>query len=207
MMERMRVLLLASCAALLVGCATAVAPSAPASSVPSASNAAGSSSASASVPAPSSGLITPHDDQALEDVLPDEFAGRPLTKLSVGPISSAGNPGAEPIKALAREIGDGTGNFGLAFAHDPSDPTFNFVALRIPGAAAADLVRRFNELTLAETTRGTSDTATVAGKQTTHVAAPGNTIGDSWFYATGDTLYGIQAGSVDMAERLLALLP
>lgn len=205
-MERMRLLLLASCAALLIGCATAVAP-APASSLPSASKAAGSSSASAPVPAPSSGLITPHDDQALEDVLPDEFAGRPLTKLSVGPISSAGNPGAEPIKALAREIGDGTGNFGLAFAHDPADPTFNLVALRIPGAPAAELVQRFNELTLADTTGGTSDTATVAGKQTTHVAAPGNAIGDSWFYASGDTLYGIQAGSVEMAERLLALLP
>jgi hypothetical protein len=39
------------------------------------------------------------------------------------------------------------------------------------------------------------------------VTAPGNPIGDVWFYVAGDTLFGVQAGSDADAEKLLALLP
>ncbi len=87
-------------------------------------------------PSPSSNLVLPHEDPALEARLPDSVDGNTLFKLSVGPVSSVGNEGAEPVKKLASEIGDGTGNFGLAFANDPTataDP-FNYFALRIPGA-------------------------------------------------------------------------
>jgi len=158
---------------------------------------------------PSSNLVLPHDDPALEARLPDSFEGKTLFKLSVGPVSSVGNEGAEPVKKLVSEIGDGTGNFGLAFANDPiatADP-FNYFALRVPGAPTAQLVDRYAALTVADTRGAESEQVTVAGKQVTHVTAPGNPIGDVWFYGIGDTLFGVQARSPEKAAALLALLP
>ena len=103
-----------------------------------------SSGPTSPAPSASSNLVLPHEDPALEARLPDTVDGNPLFTLSVGPVASAGNEGAEPVKKLVSEIGDGTGNFGLAFANDPSataDP-FNYFALRIPGAPTAQLVDR-----------------------------------------------------------------
>lgn len=166
--------------------------------------------ASASRPSPSSNLVLPHEDLDLEARLPDEFEGRKLFKLSVGPISSAGNEGAEPVKKLASEIGDGTGNFSLAFANDPTAAdaaVFNYFALRIPGAPSPQLVEKYAALTVADTRGAESEQLTVAGKQVTHVTAPGNPIGDVWIYAVDDTMFGVQAHSPEQAAALLALLP
>ncbi len=161
-------------------------------------------------PSPSSGLVLPHEDPALEARLPDQFQGKNLFKLSVGPISSAGNEGAEPVKKLASEIGDGTGNFSLAFANDPTATdaaVFNYFALRIPGAPTDQLVDKYAALTVADTRGSESEQLTVAGKQVTHITAPGNPIGDVWIYGIGDTLFGVQAHSPEQAAALLALLP
>ena len=155
----------------------------------------------------SSSLVLPHDDPALEAVLPNEFDGKTLFKISVGPVSSVGNEGAEPIKALADEIGDGTGNFSLAFANDPTAGTFNYFALRVPGAPSAALVEKYAALTVADTRGAEQEQVELAGKTVTHVTAPGNPIGDVWIYAIGDTLYGVQAGSPEQAADLLQLLP
>ena len=188
----------------------ATSPSASASPVPSVSigpvGTASPSAAASSSPAPS-GLVLPHDDPVLEGRLPDSVEGVTLFKISVGPISSASNAGAEPIRALAREIGDGSGNFGLAFANDPTAPTFNTFALRIPGADPTELLDKYTGLTVADAPGSETDQVTLAGKNVVHVTAPNNPIGDVWFYATGDTLFGVQAGSQEDAEKLIALLP
>jgi hypothetical protein len=178
--------------------ATASAPSAPASAAPSGSGGQAS---------PSSGLVIPHEDAALEARLPNEFNGKKLRKLSVGPLSSAGNVGAEPIKALAKEIGDGTGNFSLAYADDPTTPTFDYFALKIPGASTALLVQKYAALTVADTRGSEQEQVSLAGKDVTHVTQPGSPIGDVWFYAIDDTLFGVQAGSPEQATELLKLLP
>ena len=198
----------------VAGCDTGSASSAPedaSGTVASPSTPPTSSSGPKSLaPSPSAGLVLPHEDPALETRLPDEFEGKKLFKISVGPISSAGNEGAEPVKKLADEIGDGTGNFSLAFANDPTArdaAVFNYFALRIPGAPSAQLVERYAALTVADTRGAESEQQTVAGKQVTHVTAPGNPIGDVWIYAIGDTLFGVQAHSPEQAAALLALLP
>jgi hypothetical protein len=197
----------------LAGCDTGSGSAAPgdASGTATASPSTPPTSSSGSLaPSPSAGLVLPHDDPALEARLPDEFEGKKLFKISVGPISSAGNEGAEPVKKLASEIGDGTGNFSLAFANDPTARdagVFNYFALRIPGAPSAQLVERYAALTVADTRGAESEQVTVAGKQVTHVTAPGNPIGDVWIYAIGDTLFGVQAHSPEQAAALLALLP
>jgi len=198
----------------VAGCDTGSASSAPedaSGTVASPSTPPTSSSGPKSLaPSPSAGLVLPHEDPALEARLPDEFEGKKLFKISVGPISSAGNEGAEPVKKLADEIGDGTGNFSLAFANDPTArdaAVFNYFALRIPGAPSAQLVERYAALTVADTRGAESEQQTVAGKQVTHVTAPGNPIGDVWIYAIGDTLFGVQAHSPEQAAALLALLP
>jgi hypothetical protein len=167
----------------------------------------GRSAAASAAASPSSNLVLPHDDPALEAQLPAEFEGKTLFKISVGPVSSVGNAGAEPVKALVDEIGDGTGNFSLAFANDPTSPTFSYFALRIPGAESAQLVERYGALKLADARGAESEHVMLGGKSVTHITAPGNPIGDDWFYAIGDTLFGVQAGSPEQAEALIALLP
>jgi hypothetical protein len=183
----------------LAGCGGA-APASP-SPTPSAASLPSAAAASASI----AGL--PHDDPGLEARLPREVDGQALAIFSVGPISVAGNPGADPVKDLAKEIGDGTGDFGLAFANNPLAPTYNIFALRVPGAEPAELVTRYGELTVADTTGAKAESVTIGGKETLHVTAPSNPIGDVWIYATGDTLFGVQAGSPERATALLALLP
>lgn len=191
----------------IAGCGSGSASVPPASAPSSAPIS--SSGPTSLAPSPSSNLVLPHEDPALEARLPDSVEGNKLFKLSVGPVSSVGNEGAEPVKKLVSEIGDGTGNFGLAFANDPTataDP-FNYFALRVPGAPTAQLVDRYAALTVADTRGAESEQVTVAGKQVTHVTAPGNPIGDVWFYAIGDTLFGVQARSAEKAAALVALLP
>jgi hypothetical protein len=213
--------LIALALALLAGCATAagsaspsaasVAPSvapATASAPPTSAPPSAAPSAAASGPG-GSGAVDglPHDDPGLEARLPNEVDGKPLTTFSVGPISVAGNPGADPVKNLVKEIGDGTGDFGLAFANDASAPSYNIFALRVPGADPDKLVTRYGELTVADTTGSKAETVTIGGKQLIHVTVPFNPVGDVWIYATGDTLFGVQAGSPERATSLLALLP
>ena len=103
-------------------------------------------------------LVVPHDDPELEKLLPDKVDGVTLMKLSVGPVSSVGVSGAQAIKDAAKQIGDGSGNFGLAYAGDPKG-TFNTFALRIPGASASNLLTSFAQMTLAETPGGKAESA------------------------------------------------
>ncbi|HET9435418.1 MAG TPA: hypothetical protein VFO50_01045 [Candidatus Limnocylindrales bacterium] len=197
----------------LAGCGGTASPSPSASAVASASAAPASAAAPSSAPSVAgpggSGIVDrlPHDDPGLEARLPREVDGQALAIFSVGPISVAGNPGADPVKDLAKEIGDGTGDFGLAFANNPLAPSYNIFALRVPGAEAAELVRRYGELTVADTTGAKAESVTIGGKEMIHVTVPFNPIGDVWIYATGDTLFGVQAGSPERATALLALLP
>jgi hypothetical protein len=157
-------------------------------------------------PTPSPKLVVPHDDPALEKLLPDEVDGATLMKLSVGPVSSVGVGGAQGIKDAAKQIGDGSGNFGLAYAGDP-DGKFNLFALHIPGADSSALLTSFTQMTLAETPGGKAESATLGGRSLVHIIDPTSQIGDVWFYAIGDTLYGVQAGTATQATKLLALLP
>lgn len=217
MMTRMRPIAVATTfAAILVlaGCASSGAPTAPPSAgapsgQPSAegSVAARSPGASPSKPKPSASqaLVIPHEAPKLEALLPDEVDGAKLTKLSVGPVSSIGVAGAQGIKDVAKQIGDGSNNFGLAYAGDPAGK-FNLFVLQIAGAKPAALMTSFAQMTLAETPGGKVETAHLGGRDLVHVIDPLSQIGDVWFYATGDTLFGVQAGSPDQATKLLALL-
>ena len=164
-----------------------------------------SSGPASPAPSPSSNLVVPHADPELEALLPSEFEGRPLTKLSVDPITSA--TGGEAIAALAKEVGDGSGNFSLAYASNPGDPSFNLIALRAPGAESVALAEGFAALLIQDTRGAEAEQVNLAGKGVTHVTAPGNAIGDAWFYAKGDTVFAVQAGSPEKAEALLMVLP
>ena len=157
-------------------------------------------------PSPSQKLVVPHDDPELEKLLPDKVDGKTLMKISVGPVSSVGVSGAQGIKDAAKQIGDGSGNFGLAYAGDP-DGKFNLFTLHINGADPSPLLTSFTQMTLAETPGGKAESATLGGRSLVHVIDATSQIGDVWFYAIGDTLYGVQAGSAEAATKLLALLP
>jgi hypothetical protein len=201
-----------ACAALLVACGSAAAP-APAGSLaavptpsPLASSTPSPSRSPSPRPSPTLKLVIPHEDPGLEKLLPDTVDGKTLMKLSVGPVSSLGVAGAQGVKDAAKQIGDGSGNFGLAYAGDP-DGKFNLFALRIPGAESSALLTSFAQMTLAETPGGKAESATLGGRSVVHIIDPTNDLGDVWFYAIGDTLYGVQAGSATEATKLLALLP
>ena len=156
-------------------------------------------------PSASQTLVIPHDDPGLEALLPDEVNGTALLKLSVGPVSSLGVAGAQAVKDVAKQIGDGSGNFGLAYAGDKAGK-FNLFALRIPGAKGSALLTNWTQMTLAETPGGKVEAANLGGRDVVHVIDPLSEIGDVWFYADGDTLFGVQAGSPAQATDLLALL-
>jgi hypothetical protein len=183
------------------GSPAAVQPSATASPTP-----AGGAKSPSPRPTPSPKLVVPHDDPELEKLLPATVDGATLMKLSVGPVSSVGVGGAQGIKDAAKQIGDGSGNFGLAYAGDP-DGKFNLFALHIPGADSSALLTSFTQMTLAETPGGKAESATLGGRSLVHIIDPTSQIGDVWFYAIGDTLYGVQAGTATQATKLLALLP
>ena len=183
------------------GSLAAVQPSATASPTP-----AGGAKSPSPRPTPSPKLVVPHDDPELEKLLPATVDGATLMKLSVGPVSSVGVGGAQGIKDAAKQIGDGSGNFGLAYAGDP-DGKFNLFALHIPGADSSALLTSFAQMTLAETPGGKVESANLGGRSLVHVIDPTSQIGDVWFYAIGDTLYGVQAGTATQATKLLALLP
>jgi hypothetical protein len=138
-------------------------------------------------------LVVSHADPALEALLPAEFEGKPLSKISVDPITAGG----ESIGTLAKAVGDGSGNFSLAYASNPADTTFNLIALRVPGAASLALAEQFAALLIMDTRGAEADQVTIAGKGVTHVTAPENSIGDTWFYVKGDTLFGVQASTPD----------
>ena len=146
----------------------------------------------------------PHDDPALEALLPDEVDGTQLVKLSVSPIST-GSAGAQGIQDLATRIGDGSGSFGLAYAGDPGGG-FNLFALHIPGADGSELLTQFAQMTLAETVGGSVEAANLGGRDVVHLVDPVSQIGDVWFFAEDDLLLGVQAGSTTQARELLALL-
>jgi hypothetical protein len=157
---------------------------------------------SPATPRPS--VAIPHDDPALEALLPDEVDGTKLLKLSVSPISTRA-AGAQGMETLAERIGDGSGSFGLAYAGDPGGD-FNLFALHIPGADSSDLLTQFSQMTLAETVGGSVEAATLGDRDVVHVVDPVSEIGDVWFFADGDTLLGVQAGSATQAAKLIALI-
>ncbi len=121
------------------------------------------------------------------------------------PITSAA--GGEAIAALAKEVGDGSGNFSLAYASNPGDPSYNLIALRAPGAESAALAEGFAALLIQDTRGAEADQVNLAGRSITHVTAPGNSIGDAWFYAKDDMVFAVQARTPEKAEALLKLLP
>ena len=198
-------LAITTAAVLLAACASPAVPTLESSSP--APSVAATRSPRTATPSPSSSqaVVIPHADPALEARLPDEVDGKTLTKLSVGPSSVTEIPGAKGMVEVAKEIGDGSGNFGLAYAGDP-DAKFNLFALHVPGADASTLATKFAQMTYAETIGGRVEAATLGGRQVVHVIDPFSEIGDVWFYADGDTILGVQAGSPAQATELLALI-
>jgi hypothetical protein len=213
--SRRSAVLLCAVIAAVAGCASSAgsaAPSGPAGASPSTraarSQAAATPGTSPATPRPSSSsnLVIPHENPALEALLPDEVDGARLTKLSVGPVSSVGNAGAQGVKDLAKRIGDGSNNFGLAYAGDPAGK-FNLFLLKVDGADSSALLTNFAQMTLAETLGGKAQAANLGGRDLVHIIDPVSDIGDVWFYAKDDSLFGVQAGSPEDATKLLALLP
>jgi hypothetical protein len=150
-------------------------------------------------------VIIPHADPDLEARLPDEVDGKTLTKLSVGPSSAAQVPGAKTMSEVAKDIGDGSGDFGLAYAGDP-DEKFNLFALRVPGADPSKLATQFAQMTYAETIGGRVEASTLGGRNVVHVIDPYSEIGDVWFYVDGETLLGVQAKTATKAAALFELI-
>ena len=101
----------------------------------------------------------PHDDPALEALLPDEVDGTKLVKLSVGPIST-GSAGAQGMKdrhtdRRRRRVVPGWLTPGIPAAGSTCSPC-------IPGADSSELLTQFAQMTLAETVGGSVEQRTSA---------------------------------------------
>jgi hypothetical protein len=203
---RFRSLAVTAVALILVGCASPAAPS-PSEPVTSPTVAPTRSLRPSPTPAPSKAVVIPHADPDLEARLPDEVDGKTLTKLSVDPSSQDDFPGAKSMIEVAKEIGDGSGDFGLAYAGDP-DARFNLFALRVPGADPSKLATEFAQITYAETFGGKVEAAKLNGRNVVHIIDPFSEIGDVWFYVDDptETLLGVQAKTAAKASALMALI-
>jgi hypothetical protein len=155
-------------------------------------------------PSASVEVVIPHDDPDLEALLPGEAQGKALNKFSIGPQSTSGAAGAQGIKDAVKSIGDGSGNFGLAYAGDP-DGDFNLFTLQIQGADPSALLTAFARIALTETPGGKAETAHIGGRDVVHIVDPVSQ-NDTWFWADGDTLRGVQASTAADATELLGLI-
>ena len=77
---------------------------------------------------------------------------------------------------------------------------FNLFALHIPGPDGSELLTQFAQMTLAETVGGSVEASNLGGRDVVHLVDPVSQIGDVWFYAEGDPLLGVQAGSTTQAR-------
>ena len=171
--------------------APSVAPSPEASASPAASAAADASGA-----LPSIGI--PHQDPALEALLPTTFGGVTLQKLSV---KGAQLLGQDPtFQKAVTDLGLTAADVSLASADGTAG---QFVAIRFAGADSGKLLQVFQAASQQQGSVVTS--VNVGGKDVIKTQDKSGSL--SYFYVRNDVVLGVSAKSDAEAALALAILP
>ena len=174
----------------------------PASPNISAASARASSAATAS-PVPSVQPLS--GDAALEDLLPDEIAGQPLSKTSLtGPdFVSSGTAATFELGEFAAALNARSKEVSIAYAYETSQVFVWVFAFRAGGVAQETLV---NELEVAVGGSGTVwENLTVGGKSVLHPTDPARA--PLYVYPTGDTIFLVRTAEPSVADEVFAKLP
>lgn len=200
---------------------TAAAPSSPASASPSAASASpssseapsGSSLPSIALPSGSGAFPSfslPHEDPALEAVLPSSINGAQLQKGSfkgAGFVQGAGN-NAKQFTDFLGALGKSPNDVSFAIAVDMSGQFQGSVgAFRVAGADQGQLLTAFTAAAKQGTSGAQVTQANVGGKDVTKIVDPTDTAGAQYVYGKGDTLFLAQAKDDATAATVLQALP
>lgn len=183
------------------GCTASSAPSAAPAGSPSATPAAIATPAatpSGSVPAPGTCASN------LRFCLPDQFAVLPLVVESLDPAKFlAGSTSGRGLQAFVVEQGKTVSDLEVATAREVTGTvSITFFAFRLRGVTGIALGDAFANAAIAA---GESvERATVLGRVVARYSGEGRV---EYLYPTDDVLYGIRAGSEQIASDALAVLP
>jgi hypothetical protein len=207
--------LLALCAILLAACQTGApaatpttaAPSAPASETP------GSETPGGSEGAPSFSLDLPsfNADRDLEARLPNEIDGVTLTKLSFNGSEFLEDADDNPeFRAMIGALGRTPTDFSMAFAGGEVDgENVQLGAMRVGGVDGQRVLDAFVAASQASTdTTFDIGQANLGGRNVvTLVDQDDPSSGTTYFYASGDLVFFVQADNEALATKGLATLP
>ena len=143
--------------------------------------------------APGFSFDLPSVDKELEAVLPNDVAGEPISKSSVGGETFLGTPGSEELTAVLQALGKTPAD--LTAAVGGNTKAF-LIAFRIKGVPAGQFLDSF--VTAASGEAGVQLTdVTISGKQAKKFTdAAGTTM---YLYLTGDTIVTVSPISLDEA--------
>jgi hypothetical protein len=148
-----------------------------------------------------------NQDQALEELLPDEVGGTELTKFSVAGEEFFGS--ADPqFQAFLDRVGATADDVSAAFAQLPSgDGTDSIGAIRVAGTDTNRLEDEFrNAVETGETGAVELEQVNLGGKDVwTGVDQEQQTT--IYFYAAGDVLFFVQTNDEPVAEEVISQLP
>lgn len=188
-------------AVVAAGCAASSAPSAAPAATPTATTAAIATPAATpagSVPAPGTCVSN------LRFCLPDQFQVLPLVVESLDPAKFlAGTTSGRGLQAFVVEQGKTVGDLEVATAREVTGTvSITFFAFRLRGVAGIALGDAFANAAIAA---GESvEHATVLGRVVARYSGEGRV---EYLYPTADVLYGIRAGTEQIASDALAVLP
>ena len=183
------------------GCTASSVPSAAPVASPSeiaTASATSAASPAGSVPAPGTCASN------LRFCLPESFQVLPLVVESLDPAKFlAGSTSGRGLQAFVVEQGKTVSDLEIATAREVTGTvSITFFAFRLPGVAGIALGDAFANAAIAA---GESvERATVLGRVVARYSGEGRV---EYLYPTADVLYGIRAGSEQIASDALAVLP
>lgn len=190
-----RRLALAATAAILAACGGATAtgsPPAPGTQAPPPPSAEATQAALPSI-GPDFSFTLPSEDKALEDLLPDDVGGAPISKASMAGDSLVGGIDSQ-IGVVVQGLGKTADDISAAFG---TGGGVSITAYRLKGVPAQTLLQSFVTMLSGEDAPTVTD-ANVGGKAVKKAVSPDSTI---YVYTKDDVLFTIVAtpGGTDAA--------
>ena len=196
-------------AVLAAGCAASNAPTAAPSAAPAATPTPGATASDAAVTTPAASPVgsVPAPGTCASNLrfcLPDQFAVLPLVVESLDPAKFlAGTAGGQSVQAFVEQQGMAVSDLEVASAREVTGTvSVTFFAFRLRGVDAVALGDTFANAAIAA---GESvERATVLGRVVARYSGEGRV---EYLHPNADVLYGIRAGTEQIANDALAVLP
>lgn len=204
-MTRLTFLRTTGLVAAIVGLAAAC--GGPAATGPAATGAPSTTGASTAAPAtqapvgsvaPGFSFTLPSEDEALEDILPDDIGGEPVQKASMSGESIFQGGGTEDMQSMLTKLGKAPSDMSAAFG---GNSKASLVAFRVKGSDANSIYNAFVEAADPADVVSVTD-VTVAGKSAKKIVGEdaGTT---SYVYLIGDAVVVVSTMAGELDQQVL----